>query len=444
MSDALSLDTLKSILSRAAAEQSEAVAITQRGALTRFSNSVIHQNMAETNGSVSVRAIKEKRLGTASANQTDADTMEYLAKRAAENAAHAPADGDFVSLPKSGGFSRTSRRIAATAECSPGRRADLAAAMISHAKAAGLQAAGSVSTETFSMAVHNSLGSYSRCEQTEARVTFMAMGEDSSGFSQFHGIDIDDVDPIVLAERAVTKAKQSAAPRDVTPGRYDVILEPMAVADMIGFLAYLGLGAQSVQEQRSFMCGKFGEQLVSGLITIKDDASLAGLPALPFDFEGVEKQPVTLIDKGVASQVVYDSYTANKEERASTGHAMPSSSGIGPLPTALAMEAGTTPAAEIIAAAKRAVLVTRFHYTNIEDPLATIYTGMTRDGTFLVEDGQVVHGLKNMRFTQSILEALANVTAVSRETEMVDGLLGACSVPWLAISDFNFSSSTNF
>lgn len=444
MSDALGLDTLKSILSRAVAEQSEAVAIAQQSALTRFSNSVIHQNMAETNGSVAVRAIKEKHLGTAGANQTDAETMEYLAKRAAENAAHAPADDDFVSLPKSSSFSQTSRRIAATADCSPRRRADIAAAMISHAGAVGLQAAGSVSTDVFSMAVHNSLGSYSRCEQTEARVTFMAMGEDSSGFSQFYGLDIADVDPIALAERAVAKAKRSAAPKDVPPGRYDVILEPMAVADMIGFLAYLGLGAQSVQEQRSFMCGKFGQPLVSDLVTIKDDASMAGLPALPFDFEGVEKQPVALIERGIARQVVYDSYTANKEGRASTGHAMPSSSGIGPLPTALVMEAGMTPAAELVAASKRAVLVTRFHYTNIEDPLATTYTGMTRDGTFLVEDGQVVHGLRNMRFTQSILEALANVTAVSAETEIVEGLLGACSVPWLAISGFNFSSSTSF
>ena len=444
MRDPLNLGTLKNILSRTRAEQSEAVTITQQSALTRFSNSVIHQNMAETNDSILVRAIAGKRLGTASANQTDADTREFLAKKAAENAMHAPVDDDFVGLPKSQSFSRSDRRITATAECSPNKRAQIAAAMISHAREAGLQAAGSVSTGTLSMAVHNSLGTYSQCEQTEAMVTFMAMGEDSSGFSQFHGLDITDIDPVGLAARAVTKAKRSAAPKNVPPGAYNVILEPLAVADMISFLAYLGLGAQAVQEHRSFMCGKFGQQLVSTLVTIKDDASLAGLPALPFDFEGVPKQAVTLIDKGVARQVVYDSYTANKEARASTGHAMPPSSGIGPLPTALVMDAGSTTADEIVSASKRAVLVTRFHYTNIEDPLATTYTGMTRDGTFLVEEGQVVCGLKNMRFTQSILEALANVTAVSRETEIVEGLLGPCSVPWLAISGFNFSSATSF
>lgn len=444
MSPQLNRDALKKIIARTGSGQTEAVTITQHSALTRFSHSVIHQNMAETNDSILVRAIEGKRLGTASANQNDVGTVEYLTKKAAENATHAPVDDDFVSLPRSESFSQTTRRITATAECSPHERAEIAAKMIAHASQAGLKAAGSVSTGTMSMAVGNSLGTYSRCEQTEATVTFMAMGEDSSGFAQFNGLDIAGVDPSALAERAVAKARRSAAPKSIAPGAYDVILEPMAVADMISFLAYLGLGAQAVQEKRSFMCGRLGERLVSDLITIRDDAMLNGLPALPFDFEGVPKQTVTLIDKGVASQVVYDSYTANKEGRASTGHAMPSSSGLGPLPTALVVESGATPANDIIAASKRAVLVTRFHYTNIEDPLATTYTGMTRDGTFLVEDGKVVHGLKNMRFTQSILEALAAVSAVSRETEIVEGILGPCSVPWLALSGFNFSSATNF
>jgi predicted Zn-dependent protease len=163
---------------------------------------------------------------------------------------------------------------------------------------------------------------------------------------------------------------------------------------------------------------------------------------MAFDYEGVRKQRVTLVEGGVCRDVVYDAQTAARAGRTSTGHGLPAPNPYGPFPINMLMAAGDTPRDELIAGLDRGLLVTRFHYTNPVHPKLAIVTGMTRDGTFLVEGGKIVGPVRNLRFTQSYLDALARVTAVGRERRTLRGFLGGSVVPALRIDAWTFTGTT--
>ncbi|HID06242.1 MAG TPA: TldD/PmbA family protein, partial [Armatimonadetes bacterium] len=219
-----------------------------------------------------------------------------------------------------------------------------------------------------------------------------------------------------------------------------VVLEEEAVATLLMMLAYMGLGARAVQEGRSFMCERFGERIMSECVTIYDDAlNTEGLPQ-PFDYEGVPKQKVVCIESGVAKAVVYDTYTAAREGKQSTGHALPQPNPWGPYPTNLFMSTGELTLEEMISTTERGLLITRFHYVNPVHPKRTVITGMTRDGTFLIEDGRVTHGVRNLRFTQSILDALSCVDAISRTRKLCDSTVA----PAVKVNQFAFTGVTEF
>jgi predicted Zn-dependent protease len=205
-------------------------------------------------------------------------------------------------------------------------------------------------------------------------------------------------------------------------------------------LGYLGFSALAVQEERSFV--ESGRRIGSDLVTIVDDGfDPNGLPAT-FDYEGVAKQRVPLVEAGVCRDVVYDSQTAARAGRSSTGHGLPAPNPYGPFPLNCVMSAGSTPRDELIGGLDRGLLVTRFHYTNVVHPKLAMITGMTRDGTFLVEGGQIVGPVRNLRFTQSYLDALAGVSAVSSSRKAIKGLLGAAVVPALRIDAWTFTGVT--
>src|SRR5205085_1881920 len=191
--------------------------------------------------------------------------------------------------------------------------------------------------------------------------------------------------------------------------------------EMIQNLVFMGLSATMVQEERSFMNGQFGKQLVHPLVTIYDDGHDPTTLAQAFDYEGVPKQRVMMIDHGVANAVVYDSFTAAREGKPNTGHAslpsviLRSLNAVGPLPGNTIMEAGQASLDELIRGIDRGIYVTRFHYTNILHPVKTLFTGMTRDGTFLIEHGELTSPVNNFRFPQSILDALRDVQSIASE-----------------------------
>lgn len=312
-------------------------------------------------------------------------------------------------------------------------------------RSSGLKAAGAFSTDEQELYVANSLGVGAYHRGSVADILTVIMGQDSSGYGAAASIDVADIDPEAVGRQAVDKAIRSRNPHPFEPGEYTVILEEEAVADMVFYLGYMGFGALAVQEGRSFLSGRIGEKITGEKVTIWDDGlDPRGIP-LPFDFEGVPKRKVVLIEDGVARAAVHDSFTAGREEGAtSTGHALSMPNTFGPLTINLFMAGGEATKEEMLASTERGVWVTRFHYTNILHPVKTVLTGMTRDGTFLIENGKIARPLKNLRFTQSVLEAFANIEMLGSELKLVKdewNPIGTC-VPALKINGFKFTGTT--
>ena len=283
--------------------------------------------------------------------------------------------------------------------------------MIAAADDAGVTAYGSYKTTTEEVAVANSLGIRVSEERTLGHLIVVTMGADrEAGYAEGAAVDHTNIDAAALGREAAQKARAGRGAVAIDPGEYPVVLEAYAVVDLLDMLGYLGFSALAVQEDRSFF--EPGKKIGSDLVTIRDDATdPAGTPA-SFDYEGVGKQKVTLVERGVCREVVYDAETAAKEGRRSTGHGLPAPNTYGPFPLNQLMEAGSASREDLIGGLDRGLLVTRFHYTNPVHPKLAMVTGMTRDGVFLVEKGSIVGPVKNLRFTQSYLAALAGVEAV--------------------------------
>lgn len=429
------------VLQHARADQAEVLFLAREEALTRFANSYIHQNVARQDAHVSVRVVLGKRIGVASTNDLSEDQLRKTTDEALAIARLQVEDPEFRSLPGPAPIPAVQAFSAATAACSPDERARRVGVICRLAKEKGLRASGSLATRSSEIGVANSLGVRAHFADTHANLVTVVMGDTGSGYSRAAAIDIADIDAEAVGREAVDKALRSASPIELEPGEYEVVLEEYAVAELLSYMAYLGFSAQALQEGRSFM--RLGEQLVGPEITIWDDGlDPSGLP-MPFDFEGVPKQRLEIITQGIAKGVAYDSYTAGREPgRVSTGHALPAPNTFGPMPQNLFMAPGSTPRQELGRTIQRGLWVTRFHYVNPVHPLKAILTGMTRDGTFLIENGEITRPVKDLRFTQSILEALNHVVAISRETRLSGGFRGGLRVPALHIGRFRFTSAT--
>lgn len=430
------------VLQASCADQTEVFVAAEAASLTRFANNTIHQNVHESSVGIAVRAVIGKRIGVAAGNDPSPQALRDLAARAVEVARNAEPNQDFVTLPSPGGAPDCIPTPApATVDCSPEQRAAAVRQMIDIARETSLVCAGQVSAGHSASLVCNSLGVESYWESSRSRVRVVMQGADSSGFAEEVSPDFAQLDAAVLGRRAADKALASAGPRELEPGAYTVILEPLAVEDMVSTLALYDLNALAHQEGRSFTTHKMGKPVCGANISIWDDGcDPRGLPR-PYDYEGMARKRVDLIKDGVLVGVTYDSFTAGREPGAeNTGHALPPPNTWGPVPMNVFLNTGEHSVQDMIAATERGVLVTRFHYTNMVHPVHTVFTGMTRDGTFLVENGQVVGGIKNMRFTQSILEALSHVDMIGRDGCALD----YAWVPGLRIEGFNFSSATKF
>lgn len=437
-------------LSLSKADQTEVVFIGEAEQLTRFANSHIHQNVAKEDIDLRVRVVVGKKIGIASTN----DLGDVALQRAVESAMMAASfqqdNPDFISLPEPQTVQQVEGFIAETAACTPEKRAQAVRSICLPSREQGLNASGAFATRTFEYAVGNSLGLLVYYTTTLADLRTVVMSDSGSGYAAASSLDVDEIDAESLGREARDKALRSSNPADMPPGEYTVILEEYAVSLLIAYLAYMGFGAQALQEGRSFMVGKLGERVTGEKISIWDDGLDPRNLPMPFDFEGVLKQRVDFITKGVASGVVYDTYTAGRQEgKESTGHALPAPNNIGPFPWNIAMESGNATKEEMLASTKRGLWVSRLHYVRPVRPQKAIITGMTRDGTFLIEDGEIVGPVKNMRFTQSILEALSDVEMLCQDTKLgregfMENFIGGVRVPAVKIGRFTFTSATEF
>lgn len=429
------------VLEASRADQTEVSVSAGAEALTRFANNAIHQNVAEEATSVTVRAVVGQRVGVASGSDISDAGLRELAESAYQLARISAPDEDFVSLPAPVPYGgETEFADEATAAAAPEQRAETVAAAIAVAQAGGFTASGMLQTGAAHIAVANSLGVMSTQTRSTAEMSIVVSGGGGSGYARTASSRVAEISGDSLGRVATEKCRASAEPQPLQPGEYAVILEPEAVADMVMMLSMYGMGALALQEGRSFMSGRLGQQVCGENISIWDDGLDPRGHRLAYDFEGLPKQRVNLISGGVAENVVWDSYTANKEGRASTGHALPAPNSWGPVPINVFIGTGDSSVSDMIARTERGVLVTRFHYTNMIHPIKTVFTGMTRDGTFLIEDGMVAGAVRNLRFTQSILDALSCVSLISADGKLTDYVWA----PAMRVDCFTFSSGTEF
>ena len=422
--------------------EAEAVVMREDGALTRFANSEIHQNVAQREVAVNLRVVIGKRVGVASSGRSDDEGLRTLAAKAVAIARVVE------ELPDWGGLAEprpletaTDGFEADTAAATPEFRADAVRQVIAAADAAGVTAYGSFSTGTDTTAVANSNGVRVAGSRTTAHLITVSMGgAGGTGYAEAAAVDATTIDPGAIGREAAEKARASANAVAIEHGDYPVVLEEYAVVDLLDMLGYLGFSALAVQEERSFF--EPGKRIGSDLVTIRDDgADPAGLP-MAFDYEGLPKQRVELVERGACRNVVYDVQTAARDGVASTGHGLPAPNPYGPFPLNMVMEPGDETRDELIGGLDRGLLVTRFHYTNPVHPKLAIVTGMTRDGTFLVEGGRIVGPVRNLRYTQSYLDALRGAVAVGRERRTLKGFLGGVAVPAVRIENWTFTGTT--
>ncbi len=429
------------------ADETEAILMVETEALTRFANNIIHQNVAEESHSLLIRTIIDRKVGAAATNLFDDESLKRAVDTAINVAKLQKDDPELLPLPEK----QTYRELPhpyeeVTMDFSPMDRAQTVAQIVKSCEPHGLTAAGAFSTAASSLAIANSKGVFAYQKGTDAALSLTVLGENSSGWAQVQDRNVRNIDPRKLTDIAIAKALKSKDPVEISPGEYTVVLEPAAVTDLVLFMAFLGFGAQKYQEGRSFMVGKLGTKIVGDNLTIIDNAYDPRLDGFSFDLEGMPKQKVALIENGVAKNLVYDRKTAKKDKVKTTGHALPQQfSSAGPLPLHLLVQGGDSSLEHMIASTEKGIYVTHLHYTNVVDPMKAIITGMTRDGTFLIEDGKIKCGIKNLRFTESILKAFSNVELMSKELTKCKlfGDMGIL-VPAMKISHFTFSSATEF
>jgi predicted Zn-dependent protease len=412
-------------------------------ALTRFANNAIHQNVAERRGHVSVRVVADQRTARATTNRFEEAAIAAAVEQAATLARARAPDPEVLPLAEPAQITEVERWFASTAASTPAERARAVAEAVRVVEAAGQTAAGIYSASEAVEAVLNARGVFAYYADTLAQFSITALGEDSSGWAKAGSPEVARISPLELARCASRKAALSKSPRELPPGRYTVILEPAAVQDLVGQM-FWDFSATALCDQRSFLNRRLGARLFGENITIADDVYHPLQSGAPFDGEGVPRQRLALVEKGAPREVAYSRAAAQREGRAPTGHGFPVPNEHGEAPLNIVMEGGTTALEEMIAATGRGILVTRLWYIREVDPYQKIMTGMTRDGTFLVEDGRLVAGLRNFRFNQSLLEMLSNVEQLSPAVRAAGEESFELVAPALKVRDFHFTEVTRF
>jgi len=428
---ALGVDEVEAILSRSSQ------------ALTRFANNVIHQNVAENSAHLSVRARIEGRTARASTNRLDAESIAGVVEQAIALTRLTEPDEESLPMVEPAAYRPVDRWVEATARVTPHERAAAVAEAIHAVEAAGQTAAGIYSTDEADYTLMNSRGVQASHRETMARFSITAMAEGSSGWAKASACDHRDLNSLELALSAARKATQSAAPRELPVGRYTVILEPAAVLDLAGQM-FGDFSATAIRDGRSFLNDRIGKQIFGANISISDDVWHELQSGAPFDGEGVPRRRLTLVENGVVRDVTYCRQAAAHAGVEPTGHGFPLPNEFGEAPVNIVIAGGESTVEQMIASTERGILVTRFWYIREVDPYEKIFTGMTRDGTFLVEGGQVTEGVRNFRFNQGLMEMLSNVEALSPTVRASGEETFDMVAPAMKVRDFNFTEVTRF
>jgi PmbA protein len=428
-----------------------------RNALTRFANNTIHQNVAEENYGVSVRTSIGRRTARASTNKFDDESLQRVVQASESLAKVQHPDADLLPVPEPDANQNAgpSRYFEETATFAPEQRADAVGKIVAVAQKQKLTTAGIFSTAEGLEGVFNSRGLNRWHRQTSAEVSITMLAADSSGWQKANSPQVRNLDAVRLADIASAKARESAHPREIPAGKYTVILEPAAVLDLAGFM-FWDFAGLAVLDQRSFLSNRVGTKLFGENINIWDDVTHPLQSGFPFDGEGVRRQRVHLVENGVVRQLVYARASAEKMKKSeykgnvgpveATGHGflLPNEMGEAPVNIVFGTSAETKTREQMIASTERGVLVTRLWYIREVDPYEKILTGMTRDGTFYVEEGRIRYGVRNFRFNESLIHTLSNVQQMSTPERASGEESFDMVVPAMKVSDFNFTEVTKF
>lgn len=421
----------------------EAIIAGGEHALTRFANNAIHQNVAERSVHLSVRLLIDGRTARASTNRLESGGIREVVEAAVAITRLTEPDPELLPLAEPKPIEKVKRFYWATAHATPAERAAAVAEAIAAVEEKGQTAAGIYSTGISSFALLNSRGVSASHIETTARFSITAMASDSSGWAKggscYHG----DLNPLELASRAATKAERSRAPRVLPPGRYTVVLEPAAVLDLVGQM-FGDFSATAIRDGRSFLNDRVGKKIFGDNVTIHDDYLDPLQSGPPFDGEGVPRSRLTLVERGVVRDIAYSRQAAASSGVEPTGHGFPLPNEVGEAPANLVIAGGDSSVDQMIRSTGRGILVTRLWYIREVDPYEKICTGMTRDGTFLIEGGEITGGVRNFRFNQSLIELLSNVELLSPAVRASGEESMDMVVPAMKVRDFNFTEVTRF
>ena len=473
-------DTFDRIKKLTSADEVEVFLSGGKHSLTRFANNTIHQNVAEANHTISVRTAFGGRTARASTNKFDDESLRRVVEASESLAKVQHSDPDLLPMPdarETGGDAdeaegktahathtpaqtgtnpaTPSRHFAVTAAITPEQRAEGVKHIVAVADRHRLTTAGTYSSNEWVEGIFNSRGVNKWHEQTSAEISITMIGEDSSGWQKANSPDAVNLDPKTLAETAAKKAIDSAQPLELAPGKYTVILEPAAALDIVGFM-FWDYSGTSILDQRSFLSGRIGTKVFGENITIWDDVNHPLQTGSPFDGEGMTRRRLPLVENGVVTRVVYARATAARMKRSeykdkagpveATGHGFLLPNEAGEMPVNIVFAPPTHPQSleQMISSTERGVLVTRLWYIREVEPYEKICTGMTRDGTFYIENGRVKHGIRNFRFNESLIHMLSNVAAMSLPVRASGEESIDMVVPAMKIDDFNFTEVTKF
>lgn len=423
----------------------EIVATENNSGLTRFAQSYIHQNVAETNLNLSFKVINKDRISIVKLNNLDESELFKNIKRAIELSKIMPKLDYHYSLLKSQDYKIKGEFSEETANFTPLNRAQQIIRLVKRVNQKGYEASGAFETGMETIIVANSEGVFAFDRKTKVDFNSVITKDNSTAYHSFINSNVNHLDIERISDELLDTALRNVDQVEIEPGVYTVVLSPEAVAEILSEADYAGFDGKLIMEGKSFISGKQGKKLFPESITISDDPFEKLTMPIPFDFVGCPRKKIDLIKDGVIVNGVFDHITAIKYNMECTGNTLPpESASMGALSFNIVMKQGEDQLEDMISNTKKGVYINRFHYVNVLNPMNIELTGMTRDGTFLIENGKLTKAIKNMRFNTSVIDLLKGVDMISRERHTKSGFIGPVVAPYLRTNHFTFSSKTNF
>jgi PmbA protein len=437
------IDTVLRLAKSTGAEETEVHVDETADSLTRFANNAIHQNVAEHGLNVSIRTVIDHRTARATTNRVDEDSLRAAIEASLSLAHSQPKDPHLLPLPGKQRYRKVNRFRKDTGALTPEERARAVRRACDLAIQNGQVAAGIFASGLQQSAMGNSRGLFAAYRETHAEFSITMQENPAASWAKANAASVGAFDTQKLAQRASEKAHMAVDARELPPGRYTVILEPAAVLDLVGFLFY-DFAATALQDKRSCLNDRMGKPLFGKNISITDDAYHPLQLGAPFDGEGIPRQQVLLVDRGVPKNLVYSRASAKSAHKKPTGHGFALPNEYGEAPMNLVFAGGDSSLEKMVASTDRGLLVTRLWYIREVDPYEKVMTGMTRDGLFLVEKGKVTTAVRNFRFNQSILAMLRNVEQLGPAVRATGEEAFEMVVPAMKVREFHFSEVTKF